>query len=235
MTVLLPVPIKPGMSSKIRDKFEAQLTRLQNVTDLEVVIDECPFPKVPGRNFYANVADARNHILEEHLKPHHTDVLWIDADIVSFPPDLYRRLRAVSETDIVAPMCLIEDTDPPMFYDIAGFREYKRAMTPHHQPWFEQQGPVLELLAVGACCVIPAEVHRRFRLEPQEPADPFNNTDWYTLMERARAAGYKVLVDTTTTVYHAKLPDYGEEWHDGNEWNARNVPAEGPVTYYSIP
>jgi glycosyltransferase involved in cell wall biosynthesis len=223
MTVLLPVLIKPGMSSKIRAKFEAQLIRLLNLTQAEVVIDECLFPKLPGRNFYANVADARNHILEKALKPHHTDVLWIDADLVSFPPDLFARLRNVSETDIVAPMCLLEDTEPPMFYDIAGYREMEREpMTSPFEPWFFQAGDVIEMLAVGACCVVPAEVHRRWRFEPQEPRDPYNNTDWYTLMENARGAGFKVLLDRTTTTYHAKLPDYGEQWHDGNEWNAAN-------------
>ena len=222
MSVLLPVPIKPGMSEAIRTMFEDHLFPAAEACGAEVVIDECPFAKLPGENFYANVARARNHILDEHLRDEHTDVLWIDADIVEFPTDLYTRLRAVSD-GIVAPLCLIEDTDPPMFYDIAGFRERNPELpTRHYEPWFDSYDPVVEMLSVGACVVIPAEVHRRFRFEAQKPRDPFNNTDWFTLMENARAAGYRVLCDTTTRVYHAKLPDYGEEWHDGNDWNSRN-------------
>ena len=223
------------MSPLIRTMFEDHLYPAAEACGAEVVIDECPFPKIPGRNFYANVADARNHILEKALKPHHTDVFWIDADLVQFPVDLYARLRSVSETDIVAPMCLIEDTEPPMFYDIAGFRELEREpMTPHFEPWFFQEGDVIEMLAVGACCVVPAEVHSRWNFEPQAPTDPFNNTDWYTLMENAREAVFKVLCDRTTTTYHAKLPDYGEQWHDGKEWNAANVTPDGPVTHYNL-
>lgn len=224
MSLLLPMPIKPGMSPDIRKQMERCLKPLVKASGAELVIDECPFPKIPGENFYANVAKARNHIIQENLRDEHTDVLWVDADLVEFPPDLYEKLRAVSATAIVAPLCLIENTDPRMFYDIAGFRErMKEPMTPHYEPWFDSYGPVIDMLAVGACVVIPAEVHRRFWFEAQSPTDPYNNTDWYALMEKARNAGYRVLCDTRTIVYHAKLPDYGEEWHDGNEWNARNA------------
>jgi hypothetical protein len=225
VSILIPVGIRPTLHPRIKEQFFRCLDAVIVESGAECVIDETPFPKRKGENYFANVARSRNHLIDTYLRDDHDEVLWIDAGIISFPSDLYQRLHelAASSIRIVAPLCLIEETYPVMFYDIAGYRERREPMTPHFEPWFSSNGQrAIEVIAVGACVLMPAVVHRKFRFVPQAPDDPYNNTDWFDLMQKARADGCHVYVDTETVTWHAKLPKYGEEWHDGKAWNARN-------------
>jgi hypothetical protein len=225
VSILIPVGIRPTLHPRIKEQFFRCLDAVIVESGAECVIDETPFPKRKGENYFANVARSRNHLIDTYLRDDHDEVLWIDAGIISYPADLYAQLtrsKRARRRAIVAPLCLIEETYPVMFYDIAGYREQREPMTPHFEPWFSQRGPLVKLLAVGACVLVPAEVHRMFRFVPQPADDPYNNTDWFDLMEKARGKGYRVYCDTTTVTWHAKLPKYGEEWHDGKAWNARN-------------
>eukprot|EP01052_Picozoa_sp_SAG31_P022392 SAG31_NODE_1779_length_7293_cov_39.850153_5_plen_298_part_00 len=53
----------------------------------------------------------RNLVIEKFLKPEHELVLWLDADVVAYPPDLVAQLYAANPGGIVAPMVYIEDSD----------------------------------------------------------------------------------------------------------------------------
>jgi len=55
----------------------------------------------------AGIAKARNDLLRQALKPHHDWVLWIDADVVDYPPDIVTQLMAAGER-IVVPNCVLE-------------------------------------------------------------------------------------------------------------------------------
>lgn len=170
----------------------------------------------PGEPKYAPHARARNALIDTLLKPEYTHVLWLDLDIVNAPADLIERLARVSEDAIVAPLVYVErhdETAPPSdenggwFYDIGGF-VYRGEWTHKWQPQWLNGSDVVELDSVGCCYLVPADVYR----------NGARYSAWSRRVEHerfnreARAMGYRVLVDTTTRVEHAYLPDYGERW-----------------------
>eukprot|EP01048_Picozoa_sp_COSAG05_P005815 COSAG05_NODE_355_length_10856_cov_7.197174_8_plen_57_part_00 len=42
------------------------------------------------------LAIIRNTLITRFLKPHHEHVLWLDADVVRYPPDMVTRLHAAN-------------------------------------------------------------------------------------------------------------------------------------------
>ena len=69
-----------------------------------------------GRTVLAHI---RNTVIKHFLKPHHHFVLWMDADVMSYPPNLIQQLNAANPAGISAPLVLIENTNE--FYDRAAF------------------------------------------------------------------------------------------------------------------
>ncbi|MGF1655767.1 MAG: glycosyltransferase [Verrucomicrobiales bacterium] len=55
----------------------------------------------------ANLARVRNELLISCLRPQHTHVLWIDADVIDYPPDLIAQLHATA-APVVVPHCVLE-------------------------------------------------------------------------------------------------------------------------------
>lgn len=160
----------------------------------------------PGKGRYHNNARARNELIEKHLKPEHTHVLWMDVDIVEVPADLLQQLTAISTKDIVAPFVLIEGTE--RFYDVGGFQQFGS--------WFDFAWPhclggaVCEVDSVGSCYLVPAEVYRLgARYAPRG-----NHVEHLSLMRRAKEMGYGVFACRNTVVYHADLPKWGQEWNE---------------------
>lgn len=209
MTVLVPMPVKPGLNQEIENRMMTNLQELSmhGPRDLEVVIDHTAFPRHDeGENFFARLARMRQYMIDTYLKPEHHDVLWIDADIVSYPPDLYQQLRAVDD-HIISPIVLIENTTQN--YDTAGFRESYHNRSSMDPPWFGQPGPVVDLFSVGGCVLVPAWLHRVKGFYAQPDDDETWNTEWSSICQ----AGGGAKCDTRIKVYHANLPKYGEEWH----------------------
>lgn len=66
----------------------------------------------------AGIARARNDLLRQTLKPHHDWVLWIDADVIDYPPDIAARLIAAGER-IVVPNCVLDPGGPS--FDLNSF------------------------------------------------------------------------------------------------------------------
>ncbi len=69
----------------------------------------------------ANIGPIRQALVEEHLGEHDY-VLWIDADVVDYPPDLPSRLIERDPLGISAPLVLAAGGGG-RFYDTAGFVE----------------------------------------------------------------------------------------------------------------
>jgi Anp1. len=152
-----------------------------------------------GRPYSAHAA-ARNAMLDLYLKPEHTHVLWIDADVVDYPADLATRLHAADSDGIVAPLVLIEGST--RFYDVYGFVDSKgRRMEKPYPPYMDMS----VMSSVGTCYLCPASVyHAGARYGPVE-----GHTEHYSVCAKAG----RVSVAGDVVVYHADLPRWGQEWN----------------------
>jgi len=110
----------------------------------------------------AVLARSRNHLLFHSLDDEEW-VLWLDADVVEYPPDILERLLATGK-DLVHPNCVLE----------YGGRSFDR------NAWFDQgrlhlddlrpQGDLVELDAVGGTMLlVRADLHRDGLVFPPFP------------------------------------------------------------------
>lgn len=223
--VLVAVPAKPNMPIGLEWRMNSLLASLLEGNpslDLELAIfsDEVPRPSDKEASIFIAPAIARNLLLQKHLRDCHEYVLWIDSDLVDYPPSLPTQLLEVNPGGVTAPLILIEPCDTPqdyLFYDVAAFIEAGRpvfARAPHFgnvshdPPYFAAKGNQVDCLSVGCCYIIPADVHRSgVRFEPT----PF--TDHYPVICKAREMGKRVVTTRSVVAYHANLPKHGEAWH----------------------
>jgi hypothetical protein len=205
------MPIKPNLNPALKEKCLANLSLLAKETDIEIVFDYSEYPALyEGENFFGRLARMRQALIDAYLREDHDDVLWIDADIISYPPDLYEQLRAIS-TGVASPIVLIEGTQTN--YDTASFREDVGSRSSAGPPWFSQEGPIVQLVSTGCCLVMPADVHRRQKFQAQHDSDQSWNTEWLSMCQAALDMGYEIVCDTRIVVEHANLPAYGEAFH----------------------
>lgn len=100
----------------------------------------------------AVLARARNHLLFAALRDEDW-VVWLDVDIVAFPPDTLRRMLATGY-DVVQPNCVLEPGGPT--FDRNAWTEAGRK-TLHD---FAGQ-PLVRLQSVGGCMLlVRADLHR---------------------------------------------------------------------------
>jgi hypothetical protein len=166
MTTLILIPVRPDLHPGLKAHALHLAQTLQGET--EIVIDDRPWDVGVHwpwpRRIEAQCA-LRQTVLEAHLKPAHTAVLWVDADIIAYAPDLLTRLEALGPENVGAPAVLL-DRWRERFYDIGGFLE-ERGGTPAFArmapPWFDQPGPVVDLVSVGCVYRVPADVYREGR------------------------------------------------------------------------
>lgn len=196
--------IRPSLPPELRERYERCVEALD--APVRTVVDERLWEQEDeGENYSARFARMRQAAIDEHLLDEEW-VLWVDADI-SFPPDLFERLAATASDAVVGAYVRIEDTETN--YDTAGTRPIFGARSEISRP----AEPVVEMYAVGGCVLVPADVHRQVRFEAQPDDDLTANTEWTSLCIGARALGLRVLWNTTISVEHAFLPNYGEWWH----------------------
>ena len=202
--ILALVPAKPGLAPALRERAVALLARLIVAEraigehQLEAHIRTCN--EVGDGRAYSAHAAARNATLGEYLRPAHTHVLWIDADVVDYPDNLATRLHAIDSEAVIAPLVLIEGTN--RFYDTRGFVGLDGG-TPRLYPPYGVEGA---MLAVGTCYLMPAAPFLAgVRYEPT----PEQTEHWSV----CRESGLRVRGTEAVTVFHADLPKYGEAWH----------------------
>jgi len=243
VNLLVAVPIKAGISGLLFDRLvdTTQALKAANPTATLALYLDKPRPAldVDDPDYVmkrsCDLASARNDLLATWLKPEHTHVLWIDADIVEYPPDLPQRLLAAAGEDcIVAPMVLLkycvevsytitaagEDSiaEPILQLDHIEqyYDTYTHIMDTGEQvaiapPYFGDVGDadLVSMACVGGCYLIPADIYRSHCYDAFEGP----GMEHWTLMQTARAIGYKIFVDLHTTVRHAFLPVWEESFH----------------------
>lgn len=198
MTILALIPIRANLSHALVIHTRALALSL---TGCDVQLRLCP-EHGDGRPYSAHAA-ARNAMLDLFLTDEHTHVLWIDADVVDYPPDLATRLHALDPTGIIAPMVLIEGTN--RFYDTRGFEDIDGARACYLPPYFHDDSALIPMRSVGTCYLAPAALYQagaRYDVTPHE-------TEHYSLCGRAA----RVSATRDVVVYHAELPRWGERWH----------------------
>lgn len=127
----------------------------------------------------AALARSRNHLLFRALDDEDW-VLWLDADVIEYPPDIVERLLAAGK-DIVQPNC-VRDYGGPSF-DLNAWRDHGRL----HLHDLRGEGALVPLDSVGGTMLlVRADVHRDGLIFPSFPyglANPRIRTDNHWLGE----------------------------------------------------
>lgn len=212
MKLLIPMPVKPGLSIKLLNKMNDNLySLLEEVPDAELCFDYSPFPaSYEGENYFARLGRMRQALIDDYLRDDHTDVLWIDADILEYPPTLPTMLRELS-SGVISPLVLLEDSN--INYDTAGMRQSYEGRSTQEPPYFSGEGPLHDMESVGCCVLVPADVHRWNKFYAQPDSDTYSVTEWWSICQAAKGMGYQVQCTTDIVVRHAELPLYGEAFH----------------------
>lgn len=102
----------------------------------------------------AVLARSRNRLLVNALRPEHDWVLWLDADVREYPPDLIERLLATGR-EIVHPHCVLDSGGPT--FDRNAWRD-RGAL---HLDDLRAAGELVELDTVGGTVLlVRADLHR---------------------------------------------------------------------------
>jgi hypothetical protein len=217
-SILVIIPIRPGLHPEILRRSMACAMAMMGanpVHELSYLLDNRLEAKLPDERLaWANVARIRNRILDAINLDTYDYLLWIDADMTEFPPDMPSKLIAANPEGMTAPMVFIEGTKN--FYDTAGFVD----LDGNH---FNQGGTywctgqprdeIAEVAGVGAITMVNAKHYRPAGSVRYDPTEP-QNTDHWPIARRVREHGCKVMVHRGIAAYHAALNQYkGEDWH----------------------
>jgi peptide chain release factor subunit 1 len=108
------------------------------------------------------LAKSRNHLLFHALDDEEW-VLWLDVDVIEYPPDIIDRLLATGKA-IVQPHCVLDYGGPT--FDKNGWRDHGRL----HLDDLRSAGDLVELDAVGGTMLlVRADLHRDGLIFPAFP------------------------------------------------------------------
>lgn len=108
------------------------------------------------------LAKSRNQLLS-HALDDEDWVLWLDVDVIEYPPDIIERLLATGK-EIVQPHCVLEYGGPT--FDQNAWRDKGRV----HMDDLRHEGELVELDAVGGTMLlIRADLHRDGLIFPAVP------------------------------------------------------------------
>jgi hypothetical protein len=108
------------------------------------------------------LAKSRNHLLF-HALDNEDWVLWLDVDVIEYPPDLIQRLLATGK-GIVQPHCVLDYGGPT--FDLNGWRDHGRL----HLDDLRDEGDLVALDAVGGTVLlVRADLHRDGLIFPAFP------------------------------------------------------------------
>ena len=234
LSLLVAIPCRADLHPDLKARMEALAQELMNdkrtadVFMTELAIYHNNGDGLPGSPVCAAQAAARNKLLERALRDHDL-VLWIDADLTDYPPDLAVQLWEANPGGITAPAVLIEPyrrgrvmrdgqgssfasdegelVDSQQFYDTFGYIENGQRISAW-PPYFRSELDVVPLEAVGCCYVVPAWIYAHQRYQPTP-----GHTEHWSVMAEARARGIPVRCARKVVARHAFLPGYGEGWH----------------------
>jgi Anp1 protein len=110
----------------------------------------------------ATLAKSRNHLLFHALDDEEW-VLWLDADVIEYPPDIIERLLETGK-DLVQPHCVLDYHGPT--FDKNAWRDHGRL----HLEDLRSEGDVVKLDAVGGTMLlVRADLHRDGLIFPPFP------------------------------------------------------------------
>ena len=105
------------------------------------------------------LARSRNHLLS-HALDDQDWVLWLDVDVVEYPPDIIERLMATGK-DIIQPHCVIEYGGRS--FELNAWREKGK----YHMDDLRAEGDLVKLHAVGGTMLlVRADAHRNGLIFP---------------------------------------------------------------------
>ena len=108
------------------------------------------------------LAKSRNHLLM-HALDDEDWVVWLDVDVIEYPPDIIERLLATGK-EIVQPHCVLEYGGET--FDKNAWRDKGR----YHMDDLRQEGELVELDAVGGTMLlVRADLHRDGLIFPAFP------------------------------------------------------------------
>src|SRR5271170_7491331 len=95
--IMIAIPMKPGINAKLKTYCIEALSKMAGTNplhSLHPIIDDSPIDLPPEKLLtpWSRVAVARNIMLSKANLKDFDYVLWIDADVVSYPPDMPTRL-----------------------------------------------------------------------------------------------------------------------------------------------
>jgi hypothetical protein len=231
--VLVTIPAKTSLHPALKQRcMELALAMVPANPGLELGLffDWTSEQPLPGDQYHGSkIARIRNRIVEGIDLNRWDFFLWVDADVVQYPPDLPSSLLAFNPTGVSAPMVLVEDMHN-RFYDVTAFiikgrdgvDPGNRALTlgrnlSHAPPYWWPPAAMpkagdsvaVPMDCVGTITMVPTALYRQGVRYVDHPAF----TEHYPICKAARDAGLPVTAHVNLIAVHANLPKYGEEWH----------------------
>jgi len=180
----------------------------------------------------SKTARLRNRMIDSLDLKEWDYVLWIDADVVEYPPNLPTLLLKDHPNGVTAPTVLIEEPGPAgpnQFYDTTAFtlkgqhdfmanesfpyvagRSVELFYPWVPGPWADtKEAELVNVDGVGTVYMVPAEVFRK----GHRYADHERLTEHWSIVEQAHEMKYPVKMHRGVLVRHAHLPKYGHHWH----------------------
>ena len=157
----------------------------------------------PIADRFERLAYLRNLVVDEAYPIVGEDyILWIDSDVLEFPPSLIKDLMK-HDAPVVAPSVWIEGTQ--QFYDILAFRNiYGQRVPALNIPY---KGFV-EMGSVGCVYMVASRLYNQTKIRYRG-----GDSEQVTFCSEARKLGEKVYADFDIRVQHANLPRYGHPFH----------------------
>ena len=157
----------------------------------------------PIADRFERLAYLRNLLVDEaHPIGGEDYILWIDSDVVDFPPSLIKDLMK-HNVQVVAPSVWIEGTQ--QFYDTLAFRNIYGQRIP---AWDIPYKGFMEMGSVGCVYMVAARLYSQSKIRYHG-----GDSEQVKFCEAVRQKGEKVYADFDIHVQHANLPWYGKTWH----------------------
>jgi len=253
--VVIMMPLRKDLHPEITSKALNCLRAMEGANpELEVelflfdkVVKRIPSDKRP----LSKVARIRNMMIDMLGGDMHYDyVMWLDSDIIEYPPDLPTQLIRANPEGISAPLVLLEEPGPlgtDQFYDTTAFVQFHRSgvsddpspyvegrnigrlypyvLTPKCEDknlydWRCAMPRCQDLDSVGTIYMVSADI---FTVGRAVFAD-HSFTEHYPLMEHATRMGRQIAVVSSVVARHANLPYYGEIFHENTISGASGIP-----------
>jgi len=214
MRILALVPVKKNMHRELRLRCFGNILAMQSYFrgQMDIYLDDrgpgdSMVTDFEGLDRVKNLADVRQGMVNDYLRPEHTHVLMVDADAVYTPKTITDLLRT-SREDIVAPAVYVEgeEVSGRKWYDTWAFIQEDDSHVRSFPPYFKTTDKVVPMICVGTMYVMPADL---FRMGAKYIAMD-KITEHFSVCAFARNAGRKVLCNQEIVIQHPLLINYGE-------------------------